>query len=182
MSLMKQPEELYLELADTEWPPETIDHDREVVRAIVIDDEGYYYFVGLNRDDEFGKGALIETAGGGVEPGETLEEALRRELREELGAEVEILCKLGIVSDYYNMIHRHNINHFYLCRARSFGERQLTRTETETLHLETMRLKYEEAARDYARCAQTKLGKLLENRELPILQRAREVLAESGIL
>ena len=62
-----------------------------------------------------GKVTLIETSGGGVEKGEDLLVAIERELKEELGAKVEILCKIGVVSDYYNLIHRHNINNYYLC-------------------------------------------------------------------
>ena len=33
-----------LELEDTEWQMEYIDHDREIARAIVFDTEGYYYY------------------------------------------------------------------------------------------------------------------------------------------
>ena len=109
--------QIRIELQDTQWPLTYIDHDRQIVRAVVVDDEDSYYFVRAVRDDEFGAATLIETAGGGVEPGEALESAIRRELREELGAEVEILAGIGVVSDYYNLIHRHNINHYYLCRV-----------------------------------------------------------------
>lgn len=49
----------------------------------------------IHRDDSFGKATLIESFGGGVEKGKNLEMAIKRELKEELGAEVEI----GIVSD-----------------------------------------------------------------------------------
>ena len=108
-----------LNLQDTEWPFTYTDHDREIVRAIVSDDEGYYYFCRVNRDDAFGRAVLIETSGGGVEPGEDFGTAIRRELREELGAEVEVLGEIGLVSDYYNLIHRHNLNHYFLCRALS---------------------------------------------------------------
>ena len=107
----KEPEELRLELEDGEWPFTYTDHDRQIVRAIVFDDEGWFYFVRAHRDDDFGKATLIETSGGGVEKGEDLLSAVRRELGEELGAQVEVLCKLGVVSDYYNLIHRHNVNH-----------------------------------------------------------------------
>ena len=64
-------------MMDNEWPITTIDHDRMVARAIVVDDHGYFYFVRANRDDEFGKATLIETAGGGVEAGEDLDTAIR---------------------------------------------------------------------------------------------------------
>lgn len=168
--------ELLIELKDTEWPLEYIDHDRQIARAIVFDDEGYFYFVRANRDDDFGKATLIETAGGGVENGEDLHSAIQRELKEELGADVEIISKLGVVSDYYNLIHRHNINNYYLCKITGFGERNLTQEEVEDFKLSTLKLKYEEAVKEYDKCSGTKLGRLVANRELPILQHAGKIL------
>lgn len=170
-------EQLRLELQDTQWPLTYTDHDREIVRAIVVDDAENYYFVRAVRDDEFGAATLIETSGGGVEPGEPLDAAIRRELREELGAEVEILAIIGVISDYYNLIHRHNINHYYLCRVKAFGGRCLTQDEVEKYHLSTMKLGYEEAVAAYEKCACTRLGRLIANRELPVLERARMLMA-----
>ena len=167
---------LYIELQDTEWPFTYTDHDRVVVRAIVVDSEGYFYFNRLVRDDMFCHGTVIETAGGGVETGEDCHAAIRRELREELGAEVEILAEIGTVSDYYNRIHRHNINHFYLCRALFFGETAMTEAEVNAFHLSTLKLTYDEALAEYARCCDGPLGRLIAARELPILRRAREML------
>ncbi|MBO4386549.1 MAG: DNA mismatch repair protein MutT, partial [Treponema sp.] len=60
-------EELLLNLEDNEWPLTTIDHDRLIARAIVVDDDGNFYFIRANRDDDFGKSTIIETSGGGVE-------------------------------------------------------------------------------------------------------------------
>ena len=171
--------ELNLQLKDTEWPLEYIDHDRKIVRAIVFDDQENYYFVRAKRDDDFGKATLIETSGGGVEAGEDLETALKRELKEELGAEVEIMHKIGIVSDYYNLIHRHNINNYYLCKVTSFGEKHLTKDEIEDFHLSTLRLSYRDAEKEYQKCAETKIGKLIADRELPDLRRAKVLLGEN---
>lgn|GEM_PF-213341 len=168
--------ELRLELEDREWSFEYTDHDRLIARAIVVDDEGFFYFVRANRDDDFGKATLIETSGGGVEPGEAPDEAILRELKEELGAETEILCKLGVVSDYYNLIHRHNVNNYFLCRVLSFGEKHMTQDEIESFHLSTLKLRYEEAVDEYEKCRDSKLGRLIGNRELPVLKRARELL------
>lgn len=171
--------ELNLQLKDTEWPLEYIDHDRKIVRAIVFDDQENYYFVRAKRDDDFGKATLIETSGGGVEAGEDLETALKRELKEELGAEVEIMHKIGIVSDYYNLIHRHNINNYYLCKVTSFGEKHLTKDEIEDFHLSTLRLSYRDTEKEYQKCAETKIGKLIADRELPVLRRAKVLLGEN---
>ena len=167
-----------LYLQDTEWPFTGVDHDRMIARAIVTDDDGYFYFVRVERDDHFGRATLIETSGGGAEPGEDFDTAIKRELKEELGANVEIICKIGVVDDYYNLIRRHNINNYYLCRAVSFGEKHLMPDEIEDFHLLTLKLRYDEAVGEYEKRACTPIGRLIAQRELPVLKRAKELLAE----
>lgn len=168
--------ELFINLQDDQWEFDYIDHDRNVVRAIVFDEEDKFYFVRAVRDDDFGKATLIETSGGGVEENEELLDAIKRELKEELGVEVDVVCKIGVVSDYYNLIHRHNINNYFLCKVKSFGDKKLTKEEMDDFHLSTLRLSYEEACKEYEYRANTKLGKLISNREVPILHRAKEIL------
>ena len=168
--------EIKIELQDTQWKKEYIDHDRNIVRAIVYDENRMFYFVRAVRDDEFGKATLIETSGGGVENGEDLITAVQRELKEELGVFVDVVCKIGIVSDYYNLIHRHNINNYFLCKAKSFGEKNLTQDEIEKFHLSTLKMSYEEAVIEYENRKNSKLGTLIANRELPVLHRAKEIL------
>lgn len=173
-------QELKLGLQDTQWPKTNIDHDRQIVRAIIVDEQQNYYFVKVHRDDIFGTGTFIETSGGGgVEAGEDLTTALKRELKEELGAHVNILCKIGTVSDYYNLIHRHNINNYFLCRVDSFGKKHLTQEEIDDFHLSTLKLTYEEAVDAYEKQTDTKLGQLITNRELPILRYAKELINHS---
>ncbi len=175
---MHTSEELHLTLRDTEWQDTGTDHDRLIVRAVVVDREGFCYFVRVRRNDQFGRATLIETSGGGVEPGEDLETAIRRELKEELGAEVEILRKIGVVSDHYNLIRRHNINHYFLCRVLSFGKTHMTEDEIEQFHLSTLRLTFDEALAEYRRCRDSKLGRLLFSREVPVVERAQRILSE----
>ena len=173
---MNDNEELYLELKDEEWPSEYTDHDRQIVRAVVFDNNKNFYFVRANRDDDFGVSTLIETSGGGVEEGEDLLEAIHRELKEELGIESEIICKIGVVSDYYNLIHRHNINNYFLCRAVSFGDKHLTPEEIKDFHLSTLKMTYDEAVSEYEKRRESRLGRLVCNRELPVLKKAKEIL------
>lgn len=177
---MRYEQPFYLELKDDQWPFTGTDHDRQIVRAIVADDDGWYYFVRVHRNDDFGKATLIESSGGGVEPGEAPDDAIRRELREELGAEVEILCELGTVSDYYNLIRRHNLNRYYLCRALSFGAKHLMPDELEDFRLSTLKLRYDEAVREYEDRACTPLGRLIAARELPVLRRAGAILGDAA--
>ena len=168
--------EIDTHLRDEEWEYNGVTHDRQIARAIVFDDEGYFYFVRVDRDDDFGRAVYIETAGGGVEPNENPDVAIIRELHEELGATVEMICKIGVVSDYYNLIKRHNINNYYLCRAISFGQKHMTEDEIHQFHLSTLKISYEEAVAEYEKRRETPLGRIICNRELPILLRAKEIL------
>ncbi|MBR5976133.1 MAG: Type 1 glutamine amidotransferase-like domain-containing protein [Clostridiales bacterium] len=171
----KRPE-MRNELTDNEWPLEYIDHDRRIARAIVFDDDGYFYFIRAVRDDLFGKATMIETPGGGVEAGEDLKTAILRELSEELGAEVDVLCKIGVVSDYYNVIHRHNLTNYFLCKVRSFGEKHLTKDEIDDFHLSTLKLTYDEVVSEYEKRKETPIGRLVAARELPVIRRAKEII------
>lgn len=168
--------EINLFLTDSEWPFEYVSCDRKIARGVVFDEDGYFYFVRAERDDDFGRATLIETSGGGVEEGEDLLTAISRELNEELGATVEVICKIGVVSDYYNLIHRHNINNYFLCKVISFGDKHLTKDEIEDFKLSTLKLKYEEAISEYELRSSTKVGRLIANRELPVLKRAKELI------
>jgi 8-oxo-dGTP pyrophosphatase MutT (NUDIX family) len=57
--------------------------EREAVRALVLDSDGRALLVQFRRP--VGERTWWSTPGGGVDPGETHEAALRRELREEIG-------------------------------------------------------------------------------------------------
>lgn len=173
---MKNPAQISISLTDNEWAYEYTDHDRIIARAVVFDDDMNFYFVRAQRDDDFGKATLIETSGGGVESNEDPDTAILRELKEELGANAHILCKIGIVDDYYNLIHRHNINHYYLCKATSFADKNLTQDEIEDFHLSTLKLSFDEAINEYQKRKSTKVGRLIANRELPILEHAKTIL------
>ena len=172
--------EIHIELQDTQWQFDYTDNDRNIARAIVYDEDGMFYFVRAERDDYFGRATLIETSGGGVEPDEDLLTAIQRELKEELGVSVEVICKIGVVSDYYNLIHRHNINNYFLCKVKSFGEKNLTEDELNSFHLSTLKLSFEEAVEEYENRKSSPLGTLIANRELPVLYRAKEIIDEIG--
>lgn len=105
-----------------------------------------------------------------------MQDAVKRELKEELGVKVDVICKIGVVSDCYNLIHRHNINNYFLCKVESFGEKELTEDERNNFHLSTLKLSYEESIREYEYRSNTRLGKIIANRELPVLHRAKEII------
>lgn len=63
-----------------------------------------------------------------------------------------------------------------MCRIESFGDKKLTEDEIKSFHLSTLKLSYEEAVKEYEYRSNTRLGKLVANRELPVLHRAKEIL------
>lgn len=63
-----------------------------------------------------------------------------------------------------------------MCRVESFGDKKLTEDEIKSFHLSTLKLSYEEAVKEYEYRSNTRLGKLVANRELPVLHRAKEIL------
>ena len=100
------------------------------------------------------------------------------EARKKVGSQTDAdairVGKIGTVSDYYNQIHRHNVNHYFLCLVTSFGKTEMTSKELEEFELSTLKLTYEEAFEEYKRCAAKPWGVLLANRELPVLEWANQ--------
>ena len=51
----------------------------------------------------------------------------------------------------------------------------------EEFHLSTLKMTYEEAISEYEKRRETKLGRLIANRELPVLIRAKELIEREDI-
>ncbi len=90
----------------------------EVVAAI-INQEGTYFATQRGYGEYEG---MWEFPGGKIEPGESEEEALQREIHEELGIDV-IVDKLLCTTDY-NYPTFHITLHFYFCHIKA-GEIEL---------------------------------------------------------
>ena len=164
-------------LQDTEFPYVKTTHTRKVVRGVVYNDNFEIAVLYLHTVDEtFGERDLFETPGGGVEKGEKLIDAFRREIYEEVGATLDNIVELGRVIDYYNQIYRRNDNHFYLAHIKSLGERHLVEYEKKwNLALRFMSIDdaieaYENTRRDLP------VNNLVRARELPVLKLAKRKL------
>lgn len=98
--------------------------DRPTGKAIVFDNEEKIALVG-NKVNSF-----YLLPGGGINPGESVEDGIVRECLEEIGCQVKLDQSLGTVEDYRTRDKKHCINYCYT--ARLVGKKgELTLTEEE---------------------------------------------------
>ena len=166
---------LHLHLTDNEYPFTGFTHTRLVARAILLNEQNKIALHTLHRDDIFGNQTYLETPGGGVDEGETFEEAVKRECLEETGADIQIICPLGEVEDAYNLIGRKNINRFYLCRILSQKVKHFV-SEGDGFIQHTDFYSIDEAISAYHKQEDRGVAGLVKRRELPLLLEAKNYL------
>ena len=164
-----------LHLKDDQYEYTYIDHVRYVCRGILLNDKNEIALNKLHGFDSFGSRNYYETPGGGKKVNETLRAALKREMREETGYEVEIVKELGMVNDYYNLIHRNNKNYYYLCKITSFVGKTLEDYETSMIE-ELVWVDIDKAIELYENMGGSGVAILVRNRELPILKKVKKIL------
>lgn len=92
-----------------------VDHIGVGVGAAILNDQGKLFIAkrGKKAKNERGK---WEIPGGSVEFGETLEQALKREVKEEYGIEIEVLELLGVCDHFIPDEQQHWVSPTYLCK------------------------------------------------------------------
>lgn len=172
---------LNLHLQDTSWEKSSALYQQRLIGRAIVMDQDKLLFAHVQRDDMFGKMDFLETSGGGIHEGEKLIDGLIRELQEELGITVDIICYLGLVDDYYNLISRENLNHYFLVRKIGDIQNNLMDDEMNVFHLTKARVSLEEAQKVYEGNKNLKLGKLLYQREMPVIDLAMKVIGSYGL-
>lgn len=160
---------------DDQYPFTGITHTREVVRAVLLDENNNVCLEKIEDDDMFGHRDYYETPGGGIKEGETHGQALNRETSEEVGFASEIICFLGEVDDFYNLIQRENHNYFYLARRTTKTEQHLEPDEQQRI-AKIIWVPIDEAISLYENMQNELVGKIVKQRELPILKLAKSAL------
>ena len=160
---------------DNEFPNNGYNHTRNIVRGIVYNDNFEIALIKLHTTDIFGERDLYETPGGGVEKGETLVNAFKREILEEVGVTVDCIEEIGRVVDYYNLIYRKNNNHFFLAHISGYEQKHWTKYES-TLFEGVVFMSIDEAITAYHNSRDLPVNNIVRQRELPILKIAKRRL------
>lgn len=169
-----------LKLNDNQYPNNGINHIRKVTRAILLNENNEVCLLKIYGNDIFGLRDYYETPGGGVDENETYEEALVRELDEEVGVKSNIIMFLGEVVDYYNLINRKNINRYYLCKIDS--QTKIHHESSGDDLIQSINFyPLEEAIKLYENMSNFGVSFLVKQRELPILKELQRMINEKLI-
>lgn len=94
-----------------------IDYIGVGVGAAIFNKEGKLFVTLRGKEAKNEKGKW-EIPGGSVEFGETFEQAIKREIKEELDIEIEIIELLGICDHIIPDEHQHWVSPTYICRIK----------------------------------------------------------------
>lgn len=147
--------------------------ERKASRAVVFDKENNVALFHATKKH------YHKLPGGGVDEGESIEAALTREIKEEIGCEIDNIRELGVIEEYRNKFKMHQFSYCFI--ANVSGEKGIPHLEegeieegfiTEWMDLNTAikTLEEESGVEDYQ-------GKFIQMRDLTFLKEAENVLS-----
>lgn len=163
---------LIASLKDDQYSKAQVYTPRIAARGVCVNELGEVALTHLLKTDKFGHRDYYELPGGGKRLGETVLNSAIREMKEELGVDVILLDKLGIVHDFYNLINQENYSYYYLFKVKGYGQNHLEPREAGLID-KIVWVPLKEAILLFTKQLDLKgVGLLVARRELPILKLA----------
>ena len=144
---------------------------REAARAIVFDDNKLVALLHATKNHYY------KLPGGGIEKGENNEEALKRECREEIGCDVEIVEDLGLIVEYRKKFKVKQTSYCYI--AKLVGEKGVPNLEPDEIEegFETVWLSFEDAMNKVKESETLNYASpYMISRDLAFFEAAKEIL------
>jgi 8-oxo-dGTP diphosphatase len=164
-------------LIDDQFPFQGITHKRIIARAFVFNDRHEIAFTHLLFDDRYGHRDYFETPGGGVNVGESLEDAVKREIQEELGLTIQVVQSLGYVKDFYHLIQRENESHYFVTKV--MGEGRMAREPKEALMIDRIAwMTIDQAIEAFEKTKDTPIAIIVKRRELTALKELKKIISD----
>lgn len=148
---------------------------REAARAVLIDDLNQVYLLNVSRQ------GYHKLPGGGIDEGEEITQALKRELLEEVGCEAEVIAELGTIYETRDFEKLNQISYCFL--ARQIGKQGAAQLEESEIAEGMQEVKVKSIDEAIALLQSDRPdnteGRFIKKRDLAILNKAREAMNET---
>jgi 8-oxo-dGTP diphosphatase len=162
---------LLLEIKDKEYP---IDMSsiafREASRAVVFDENGLIPMLYVSKEN------YHKLPGGGIEEGEDKMEALKREVIEEAGCEIDDIFEVGMIIEFRSKWDLKQISYCYYAKAVKEGQTKFTDKEKAD-GFKLVWMKLDEAIAQVSKdLPKDYEGKFIQERDLTFLKEVKKIL------
>lgn len=148
---------------------------REAARAVLLDKSGSVYLLNVTKH------GYHKLPGGGIDEGEEIHKALKRELLEEVGCEAKVIAELGIINETRDFEKLNQISYCFL--AQQTGEQGSAQLEESEIAEGMQEVKVKNIDQAIALLQSNNPdnleGQFIKKRDLAILNKAKEVLNET---
>ena len=169
MQILKTIRDKDLELDFTE---PSVYRERKASRALVFDKDNNIALLKAKNK------SYHKLPGGGIEDGEDIIQALRREAMEEIGCEIDNIKELGIVEEYRNQFSLHQLSYCFIANLK--GEKGTPNLEADEIEdgFETVWLNIDDAIKtiENEKDLEHYEGRFITRRDLILLKEAKKFI------
>ncbi|MCB2294060.1 NUDIX domain-containing protein [Clostridium algoriphilum] len=120
--------------------------------------------------------------GGGIEKGESIIEALNREVMEEVGAKIDIISEIGTIIEYRDRFKQLQISYCFLAKVKEIVDSPSFTKEELDAGFQLKWMKFEDAIATIENDKPTDyMGKFIQKRDLAFLTKAKEIIGKEAL-
>ena len=146
--------------------------ERKASRALVFDKDNNIALLHAKNK------SYHKLPGGGIEDGEDIIQALRREAMEEIGCEIDNIKELGVVEEYRNQFSLHQLSYCFIANLK--GEKGIPHLEPDEMEdgFETVWLNIDDAIKviENEKDLEHYEGRFITSRDLILLKEAKKII------